>query len=439
MMGLLIDKILLRSPFNLNSELARRFTGILSIDILVKASGFILLPVFLRLMTQEEFGVYNYLISIIQLFALVLNFGLYIPISKFYHSFERPQLKGKYLFTAFVTLLFLLILLCLLGMAFRLDYVIVDILFDTPFNYGYYRPILMMALLSTVFSFMLTSFFYTSEKIKQVKLYNICRIVIVNLAALVMLNLLTGNSVLVRLSASYIVELILLLFFSYYLISEMMIGFDRKLMWRSVTMGFPIMTSAIFGIIVNFSDKFLLQKHGSLIDLSNYYLGFSFAGILQIIFASLQNVWLPLFLKEKDLQRNFKKTQGLIFRLLVSFLILSLFIWLLFIILVKIEIIPIKYSLVIKILPFLLVAQIFASITTLLTNYLIYFEKTGIATLTGLAVSLLSIGMGLWLIPVWGVMGAAITALLVNMIFMLLYYGIIHYLKNQHLKSIAVL
>ena len=229
-MGLLIDKILLRSPFNLNSELARRFTGILSIDILVKASGFILLPVFLRLMTQEEFGIYNYLISIIQLFALVLNFGLYIPVSKFYHSFERPQLKGEYLFTAFVTLVLLLILLFFLGMAFRLDYVIVDILFDTPFDYSYYRPILMTALLATVFSFMLTSFFYSSEKIKQVKLYNVCRIVIVNMAALVLLNFLPGNSVLVRLGVSYIVELILLIFFSYYLISEMKIGFNRKLM-----------------------------------------------------------------------------------------------------------------------------------------------------------------------------------------------------------------
>ena len=69
-----------------NNLLLKRLTTILGIDILVKASGFILLPIYLRLMTQEEYGLYNYLLSIITTFAVVLNFALYIPLSKFYHD-----------------------------------------------------------------------------------------------------------------------------------------------------------------------------------------------------------------------------------------------------------------------------------------------------------------------------------------------------------------
>jgi len=72
-----------------------KFTGVLSIDILVKASGFLLIPVYLRLMTQNEFGLYNYLLSIIQTFSLVLNLGLYIPQSKLYHTLPSRKEKGR--------------------------------------------------------------------------------------------------------------------------------------------------------------------------------------------------------------------------------------------------------------------------------------------------------------------------------------------------------
>src|SRR5688500_5740098 len=86
------------------SILLNRLFAVLGIDILVKLSGVILLPVYLRLMTQDEYGLYNYLLSIILTFSLVLNFGLYIPISKFYHDYKDDLQKGKLLFTTFILL-----------------------------------------------------------------------------------------------------------------------------------------------------------------------------------------------------------------------------------------------------------------------------------------------------------------------------------------------
>src|SRR6188768_2676173 len=72
---------------------------VLSIDILVKVSGIVLLPVYLLLMTQEEYGLYGYLLSIILTFSIILNFGLYIPLSKFYHDYQDTEKRGKLLFT----------------------------------------------------------------------------------------------------------------------------------------------------------------------------------------------------------------------------------------------------------------------------------------------------------------------------------------------------
>src|SRR5580765_4410568 len=86
------------------SILVRRMFAVLGIDVLVKASGIIFLPLFLRLMNQEEFGLYNYILSIVLTFSIVLNFGLYIPLSKLYHDCKNDVAKGQLLFSIFLML-----------------------------------------------------------------------------------------------------------------------------------------------------------------------------------------------------------------------------------------------------------------------------------------------------------------------------------------------
>ena len=53
--------------------------------------------------------------------------------------------------------------------------------------------------------------------------------------------------------------------------------------------GFPIMISAICAIVINFGDKFLLEKRAGFVDLSVYYLAFSVANIIPLVFNTLQN------------------------------------------------------------------------------------------------------------------------------------------------------
>src|ERR1700676_5464933 len=136
------------------SVLVKRLFTVLSIDILVKLSGALLLPVYLRLMTQDEYGLYGYLISIILTFSLVLNFGLYIPLSKFYHDYDSEE-KGHLLFTIFALLASILLCVILPIYYFHWDYQIVKVLFKNPINYSYYRSTVLMAIIVSVLNFML--------------------------------------------------------------------------------------------------------------------------------------------------------------------------------------------------------------------------------------------------------------------------------------------
>jgi len=413
--------------------LIRRMFAVLGIDILVKLSGIILLPVYLRLMSQEEYGLYAYLISIILTFSLVLNFGLYIPLSKFYHDYQTSNDKGKLLFTLFTLLGGILVCTLFPFYYLRLDYQLVNILFRNAFNYEGYRVIVLLSVIVSVCNFMLTNFFFISERINHVKKYNVWRIILINGSSMLLLFYFsTADAVKLRLEATYISELVVFLGFSFFLIKEVVFHFDKKLVRRSLKLGLPVMLSSGFGIVINFSDKFFLEKYVSLADLSTYYLAASCASVIPLIFTSFQNAWLPLFLKEKDLQRNVAKTKKLMPQLALVFVVISVLIYLFVVGLFLLNIFTHKYYQTIFVLPILLITQIIAALVPLYTNYLVYFEKTHIASFTGIVISFAAIGLSLLLIPRYGLYGAALVSLTCNICYFVIYYFIIKFFTRSY-------
>lgn len=416
--------------------LFNRLFTILSIDILVKVSGILLLPLYLLLMTQEEYGLYGYLLSIIMTFSIVLNFGLYIPLSKYYHDYHDAEKRGKLLFTIFLLLVIMLTCVILPVYSFGWDYELIKILFKNQVDYKEYRGAVLIAIIVSVLSFMLTTFFFTSEKLKHLKRYNIFRIICINIITILFLYIFRNmDSVRIRLQATYIIELILFLVFYYSYLKEVRFKFNKKMAIAGLKLALPVMISAIFGIGINFSDKFFLEKYSSFKDLSYYYLAVSLASAIPLIFASLQNAWLPLFLKEKDIQKNIETTNKLMRRIVIGFLVLSVLIVVFFKIILELGIIQSKYSETIGILPFLLISQIISSLVSLHTNYLIYFQRTHIASITGLILCVISVGLSLLLIPRYKVYGAVTVSLLSNIIYLSLYYFIIRIYTKKHLLS----
>ncbi len=417
------------------SIMLSRLTGVLSIDILVKASGFLLIPFYLQLMSQAEFGLYNYILSIIQTFSLILNLGLYIPLSKFYHTAADAKARGQLLFTIFATLGLALLLILIPVYLLNFDYRIIHFLFNTELGYEKYRLLILVGLIVSTLSFVYNSYLFTSEKIRQIKGYNVCRIVFINIASIIALYFVDYDNVSTRLIFTYVGELILLVLFATSLLKQIDPVFDIQLMKSSLKIGLPVMLSAVFGIIVNFGDKFFLEKYGSLEDLSDYYLAISFASIIPLIFASFQNVWLPVFMKEKDVEKNYQKTKKIITRLTLAFLTLAILIWTGFLVLLHMGIIPAKYKEVSGILPIILMAQIVASLVPLLSNYFVYFGKTRIVSIAGFFVSILTLLLAIWLIPKLKIYGAGLTVLISNVLYLVIYYYTVLSEKKKYLNN----
>jgi len=81
---------------------------------------------------------------------------------------------------------------------------------------------------------------------------------------------------------------------------------------------------------------------------------------------------------------------------------------------IKIKIISDKYTPALYVLPFLLAAQIINGTVLIYANYMIYFEKTHWALFIGIITSVIGLAGSYFFVRAWGVFGAAIVYLLVQ-------------------------
>ena len=407
-----------------DNPLLVNYSKIFSVDFLVRASNFILLPVYLSIMSQEEFGLYSYIFAIISTFSLVLNFGLYIPQSKLYQDTEDKKNRGILIYSINVILALSLFFTLSITYFTGFDYLIIKLLFKNYVNYRAYRIYILIAIIMTIYSYMLINYFLTSQKLVYVQVYNLLRVFIVNSIVILALYHFGSDKVETRLQFNYMTEFFLLLLFGYFYVKSMKFEFDKKIAFHSIKLAFPIMISAFLGIFLNFSDRFFLEKYGDYRQLAVYNLGITISSIIPIIFASFQNIWLPFFFKEKNVYQNKEKTKKIIIKLALFFLVLAVFIFVGVYFTFILGIIRDEYKSILTVLPLILITQICIAITPLFSNYIVYFERTHIALYTGIPLVFVSIGVNLTLIPIYGIFGAAIASLIINLAYMIMYYVI---------------
>ena len=416
-----------------NSLVLQRFARVFSLDVLVKASNMLLLPVYLKLMTVDEVGLFTYILSLIGLFSTILNFGLYLSQTKLYHDFQGEE-KKSLVFTIFVMLLVFLTITIVPIYLFRLDELLVPIIFSHPINYSSYRNGLFVAVLITILSFMLYNFLMTSENVRKFQFYNFVKLFLVNSVVIYLLYSAHTDGVMIRLNYSYSLELFIFAGFSWFYIKNMKPKFNWYYAKKALIIGVPAMFSSLVGVVYNFSDRFILEKFGNLQNLAVYNIGVQYATILMIIFASFQTVFLPFFFKEKDVAKNFSKTKNIIVRMVLIFAGISILLFAAFKAVLVLNIIPQKYEMILYILPVLLATQTAQAVIQLLSNYIIYFEIVYIGTIFSIILSVVNIGLNLVFIPHFNIMGAAVSSLIVSVLSIMLYYN---FIKRKCKKAVV--
>ena len=421
------------------NEVFSRFVNVFSVDVVVRGANFLLVFVFLYLMTQNEFGVYGYLYSFAMTVSGILNFGFYASMTKLYADNVGDKKKqASMLFTVTTSFLVLVGLAMLIIFFTKIDIDFYSLLNKSSgisaSTYLNYRVYVFVAILSMIFTNYITFYFVGSDQIRKLQAFNIIRFLLANGTAVLVLYFSAADAVMLRLAITYVVELFLTIIFGSFLFKNFLPTYNVAYLKKAFKIGMPITFAALMSAMMNFGDKFFVMKYAGANDFAVYNLGILLATIVLIVYQSFNFIWFPLFLREKDLVVLRRKTRRYILIIFFGLSAIGLCLWLGTFIALECKIIPQKYSGVLPILPILILSQVFASLVGLLVNYMTYFEKTYIQIFVGAGVSIFGYFLYDYFVKGYLGIGAALALLILNIVSFIFYYTRTEYYINNRLK-----
>ena len=264
-------------------------------SILIRLTTFALLPIYTNTFTPKEYGLISLGYVFLGFAGIILHFGLDASLLKFYKSCEKNEqplyVTNAYIFLLLTNILFLFIQLLLykplsgviLGDGFSSIMILLSLIlfFDVLWSV----PMLMMRAdnkPSKFISFNLISVFITLT---------------LNIVLVVNMGMGISGVFISNLVSSFV--LFLLTF--YYLWGKFHIQHVDSLILRKLLgFGSPFILAGIFSMIIEFSDRYMIEYFLDLNQLGLYSASYKWGGIMLLFVMAFNSAWQPFFLNKEN-------------------------------------------------------------------------------------------------------------------------------------------
>ena len=396
-------------------------------NVAAKASGIILLPIYTKYFSVGEFGRLGLLLAIITIMIQVVILGQGQSLLRFVNQSENKDKKKSVLFSLSILILIISIIFVLIAEV-TAPY-LANILGDFQSYYPSLRIsvyIVAVSVLNNIFQNKLRadekSVFYTSLNLIKLVIMLIITIYFIVILKLGIDGVLFGQ---------LISEIFVLIIILPPMIKQMEFEYDAEVVSSSLKFGIPLIFSALSMTLLNISDRFLIKFLANEEALGLYELGYRVAGILNMFFIMpISLTLLPVAYKiynQPGDKEYYKKIMTYVTYLLVwGALFLSVF---------SKEIITlfssnISFIPAFEVVPIILFSYVFFGMSLISSLGFYLVGRTNYVAVITIVSALLNIGLNFILIPIYGIMGAAINTLIA---FVLLYF-ISLIVSNQFFK-----
>ncbi len=370
--------------------------------------GFLLVPFYTNVFTTQEFGIYTYIYTILAFLNIAYVYGMDAAFMK-YSSVSEKEEKRKAFSTPFNFLLITSLTVSLLLYFFRSQ---AGSFANLPSEYLHLTIYVILILLLDSIAIVPFANLRLEKKAKKFVTIRIANIII-NLTLNIVLILVYKLGV----EAIFISNLVASAFSLIVLLPEIIKNYlaviDPELLKRMLKFALPYLPGSLAAMMVQMIDVPIMREltNDSTVGIyrANYKLG-----IFMMLFVSMfQFAWQPFFL-ENAKEKNAKEIFAKVFTI---FLFAGGLIWILLTLFIdniaQIELggrtlIGREYLEGLMIVPLVLLGYLFYGLYIIFTAGIYIEEKTNyfpLVTGTGAAVNIV---VNLFLIPIYGIMGAAI-------------------------------
>lgn len=372
-------------------------------NILNRAITFLLLPLYINMMTPTEFGALNLIYPFLAIMNVVYMYGLDAAFMRFFIP-EKDQQRRQEIFS--VVYLSILVTTTLITLVLFLSKAPISnlLLGDDPATSVFGLAFIILAL--DGLSFMPVLYYRSIQKpLRYVGI--IFSEVLINLGLNVVLVGFMGWGLKGVLVANICSSLVKLIAASPAIFNNLLFTWSARLWKDLLKFGLPTVPAVLFAMIVALGDRFMIKYFFDQETVGIYSAGYKIGMIMSLVITAFRFAWHPFFLSIAD-QENAKETFA---RILTLFMVVGSFIFLLVSLLAppvltmeiygKAIITP-AYADGLRVLPYILIAYLFQGVYVNLVVGMYIKKKTYLAPLFTGAGMFINISLNLILMGVLG-------------------------------------
>ena len=392
--------------------------------IIPKAIGFFLLPIFTRYLSPAEYGIISYTASItIFLFAfIVLSLNTYLLRCVF--DYEKEEDRKKLIGNIF--LFIIIVNFLMLGLELILFPKLI-LIYNIKVNFHPYFKLALINNFLQVFSVVpLIIYRYKGKAINFVIINATNSFIQVIFSLILVIHFNMG--VLGRYYGSLIANVIFFVVYIIIIYKNAILNLNLPQIKKGLIFSLPLVPSTFLYIIIDVSDRIILERYVPLADLGIYSVSYTLGMILQIFAYSSYLAYEPIVFSKIG-KSDFSQTMIKIKKYYLSVIFILSFLYALFAKDILTIMVSSRFRSGFKIIPIIILSTIFLSENYLFGTILMGIKKTKISLILNLIGAVINVIVNLLLIPIIGIYGAAISTLTSYLIIFCLFY----FYLNKHI------
>jgi len=379
--------------------------------VMVRSIGFFLLPIYTNVFTRSDYGIISLAYAFMGFMVVILPFGSDAALLNFY--VKNKEKRYHYLSSTYLMLSVSTFIFFITAFSFRSNLSGIFLRIHNPNFFTYTIVIISLDTLNSIPRLILRAenkpAFYN-----LFALINMLAILAFNFFLVIKLRMgITGifySNILSSLLIFVITLPIVLKRFDFRL-------FSLRYIKPVLKFGFPFLPSGIFAMILELSDRYILEILTGFETVGLYNAGYKLGSLMLLLVLGFNAGWQPFFLKysqDKNAKIIFSKIATYVI-LFLSFSWLVITIWIKTIIQIKISdfsLIGKEYWSSVSITPIILLAYLFQALYLLQLPGIYFLKKTKYAPIFRGIGAFSNIALNFMLIPKYGITGAAIATCL---------------------------
>lgn len=390
----------------------------LSGDIIVKGLAFITIPIFTRILSTDEYGVFSLFNTSIQITITILGLGISAGISRYYFEENKDFWASLGSNLIFINIYMLIAVIATIFFFYRF--------IPLQFNLIIF---LLIASCCGVFFDIYQKYLMSSKESNTYRKILIDNNLIFYGLGIVLLFIFQENKYYGLIYSKTLAFLLVGSYSLYKLIKLSKYSFNKQHIIYTLNYSIPLLPAILSNFILAQFDRYAIQNlTNSMSNVGIYSFAYNVGMILNTFIVAIANSWRPFFY-EKMNKNDYSGLESIVYKNTKLVFVAAL----LFLLFSK-EIVMVmadeKYFEALNLVPVIILSYVFIYFYTIYFQYLSYNKKTIFISINACIAGATNIILNYKFIPIYGYMAAAYTTLVSYILLFLLHY-MTSYLINK--------